>query len=64
MVKQIKEFDEFYPEDVKYLDQAKQKCKAIIFWLYLAGVDNKTINDLSTMTYTGENMFDMDCIKV
>ena len=64
MVKQIKEFDEFYPEDVKYLDKAKQKCKAIIFWLYLSGVDNKTINDLSTMTYTGENMLDMDCIKV
>ena len=43
MVKQIKEYDGFYAEDVKYVYQEMQKCKALIFWLYLEGVDNYTI---------------------
>ena len=31
VMKWMKEFDKFYAEDVKHLDQVKQKCKALFF---------------------------------
>ena len=56
MVKEIKGFYEFYTEYVKYLDQTNRKCKALVFWLHLAEVDNTTIKSVSIMTCTSENL--------
>ena len=69
LVKEIEEVDQLYADDIKYLDQEKQKYKALVFWLCFSGVDNTTIKAVSTMTCTSTDLvkefkkLDMDFIK-
>ena len=40
VVQAIKSFDTKHNADDEFIDKAKQKCKDIIFWIYLAGKEN------------------------
>ena len=42
VVRSVKDFDILHAGDNEFQDKAKSKCKDILFWLYLAGIDKIT----------------------
>ena len=50
VVQAIKAFDTKNSTDTNYVDKAKQKCKDILFWIYLASKNDETIQPIPTTT--------------
>ena len=48
IVEEIKNFDTKHNTDTDYTDKAKQKCKDLLFWIYLAGKENNAVKAIPT----------------
>lgn len=46
VVQEIKDFDTKYNTDNNYVNKAKQKCKDILFWIYLASKHNSVMRPI------------------
>ena len=45
----IKEFDTAHNNDDEYVDKAKTKCKDLLYWLYLVGIDSPAITPVNSI---------------
>ena len=50
VIASIKDFDATHQNDDKFVDKAAVKCKALLYWLYLAGNIDNCIEKIPTQT--------------
>ena len=55
-VREIKKFDDDHNDDHEFVDKAKDKCKAFVFWLYLVSQNSDTIAATPTISVSNEKV--------
>ena len=56
VVKEIKNFDTKFTGNAEYTNKAKQKCKDLLFWIYLAGIEESPISAIPTTINTSQRV--------